>query len=156
MIEVTLTFHEIYMAANIGVMRRIVSLKQGHKHKFGNDGSNAWEEHIEGACGECAFSQAVDKHWDGSINRFGSEGGDVGDRYQVRTRSKDYYDLIVRPNDADDKPYVLVTGRNGKYQVHGWIYGRDAKQERWLKEHGGRVGAYFVPKEDLKTLDTLP
>lgn len=156
MIEITLSFHEIYMAALIGVMRRIVSLKQGHKHRFGNDGSNAWEEHIEGACGEVAFAKAVGKYWDGSINRFGSKGGDVGDRYQVRTRSKEYYDLYVRPEDADDKPYVLVIGRNGKYKVYGWMYGRDAKQEKWLKEYGGRRGAYFVPKEELQPLDALP
>ena len=156
MIEITLSFHEIYMAALIGVMRRITSLKQGHQHKYGNDGSNAWEEHIEGACGEVAFAKATGKYWDGSINRLGSKGGDVGDRYQVRTRSKEYYDLIVRPQDDDNKPYALVTGRNGKYKVWGWIHGRDAKQEKWLKEHGDRPGAYFVPKEELICLDLLP
>lgn len=155
MIEITLSFHEMYMAAAVGTMRRIVSLKQGHKHKYGNDGSTAWDDHIEGACGECAFAKAVDKHWDGSINRF-QHGGDVGNNYQVRTLKLHYYDLLVRPQDHDDKPYVLVTGRSGTYQVHGWIYGRDAKQEKWKDDKGGRAPAYWVPQSNLKPLDTLP
>ena len=135
-------------------MRRIVSLQKGLKEKHGNDGSRGWDDNIEGACGECAFAKAMNLYWDGSINRF-SAGGDVGERYQIRTLKCHHYDLLVRPGDADEKPYILVTGRSGKYQVHGWAWGREAKREEWLEAKGGREPAYWMPQSELRPLEEM-
>jgi len=155
LIEITLSFHELYMASSIGAMRRLVSLKQGHQEKHGNDGSQGWDDNIEGACGECAFAKATNMYWDGSINRF-SVGGDVGPNYQVRTLKEHWYDLLIRPGDPNDKPFILVTGRSGNYQVHGWAYAREAKQAQWREAKGGRDPAYWMPQSELHDLASLP
>ena len=154
MVEVTLTSHELFMASGIGMMRRIVSLQKGLKDKHGYDGSEAWDIDIEGACGECAFAKAMNLYWDGSINRF-SSGGDVGNSYQIRMSKRHNNNLIVRPGDADEKQYVFVTGHSGKYRVHGWTWGRDAKQECWLEAKAGREPAYFMPQWELRALEEL-
>jgi len=154
LIEIDLSFHELHMAASIGAMRQIVSLKKGLQDAYGNKGQHGWNDHIEGACGEVAFAKAMNFYWDGSINRF-SHGGDV-DAYQVKTRSQHHWDLLVRPGDADHKAFVLVTGRDGKYRVHGWAYAHEAKQEKWLEAKGGRDPAYWMPQSELHDLASLP
>jgi hypothetical protein len=73
----------------------------------------------------------------------------------VRTRSKHGHDLILRHGDKDDRKYILVTGTAPKYEVHGWILGADAKQQKYLKfvQQIGR--AFFIPQQDLQTLGSL-
>jgi hypothetical protein len=81
--------------------------------------------------------------WDGSVNTF--KQADVG-TWQIRTRSEPHYELIVRPNDSDSDRFVLVLGRAPSYTIYGWIQGIAAKKPAWLKRHGGRPPAYFVPQ----------
>jgi hypothetical protein len=109
--------------------------------------------HFEGACGEMAFAKATNRYWSGSVDTF--RLADIGTAIQVRTRSNHSWDLLVRPSDADDDLFVLVTGWAPDYQVHGWIAGAAAKRPEWLKEYGGRPPAYFVPKDKLKSLGSL-
>ncbi len=155
MIEIKLAWHEMYMAACVGVMRQIASMKKGLKHAYGSDGSQQWDDHIEGACGECALAKHLNVFWDGSVNRF-KKGGDVGKNYQVKCLKAHWYDLMVRPGDDDDKPYILVTGRGGTYQVHGWAYGHEAKKKEWLERKGGREAAYWMPQSELHAIKDLP
>lgn len=153
--EITLTKAELYLAAMIGVMRHISSIVNGRQDQHGFDGSDGdgWKNHIEGACGEFATAKAKNWLWNGSINTF-HNAGDVG-KVEVRTRTKHHYELIVRSNDNDAVPFVLVTGIAPTYRVHGWIYGREAKREEWSQNHGGRPPAYFVPQNELEPIDTL-
>ena len=136
------------MATEVGVRRQIASLRKGSPDKHGYEGEG-WNIHIEGACGEMAFAKAMNIYWDGSVNTY--HHPDVGG-WQVRTRSRDGYELLVRENDADDTPFVHVTGRCPVYVIHGWILGREAKQSRWLKTYGDRPPAYFVPVSSLQLL----
>lgn len=145
--NVTLGWFEILQAALVGVHRQIESIKGERQNQHGCAGDNDWQLHIEGACGEMAYAKARQRYWNGSVNTF-QTGGDVG-AVQVRTRSRDNYDLIVRRNDRDSDAFVLVVGKSGKYRVVGWIYGRDAKRDEWLKTYGDREPAYFVPQSAL-------
>jgi len=138
-------------AATIGVARNIEGITKGLKAAHGLQGSG-WTEHIDGAMGEMAFAKAVGFYWDGSVNTFRLP--DVAG-VQIRTRSAHNWDLIVRPGDADDEKFVLVTGRPPKFRVHGWIMGGDAKQEQWLKSYANRRPAYFVPQDALEPIETL-
>jgi hypothetical protein len=150
--QVTLTWFESAMGAEVGRLRQLAALKDGLVHQYGFDGIG-WTEHIEGACGEIAVAKYLGIYWGGSVNTFKSE--DLGGGIQVRTRSRDDYDLIVRPGDNDDEIFVLVTGRCPHYTIRGWILGRDAKQGEFRADHGGRSSAYFVPQERLQCPSNL-
>jgi len=146
-----LTDAEVLSAIQVGGLRQWESLKKNlpDKHGFLGDG---WEAHIEGAMGEIAAAKALNCYWCGGINTFKTP-----DLYniQVRTRSKKEYELLLRDNDDSCSQWVLVTGKAGKYQVHGWIWGYEGKNPEWRKEHGGRPTAYFVPHSQLHPLHTL-
>lgn len=140
------------MGATVGVTRQISSLRKGLKDSYGFKG-DGWGAHIEGDCGELAAAKALNRYWGGSVDTF-KRGGDVGP-IQVRTRSKPHYELIVREDDPDDAIFVLLTGSCPTYEVVGTIKGSEAKQPEWLKTHGGRPPAYFVPHEALNGREVL-
>lgn len=151
-VEITLSWHEAAMASEVGRLRQLASVKAGRvdQHGFIGDG---WSEHIEGACGELAVAKALNVYWDGSVDAFKR---DDLPGLQIRTRSQHAWDLIVRPNDADRSAWMLVTGRCPSYVVRGWIYGHEAKRPDWLRTHGGRPPAYFVPSVSLRPIAELP
>jgi hypothetical protein len=149
--EIKLAWHEAAMASDVGRMRHLASIKAGLQDAYGCT-SEGWSEHIEGACGEMAVAKSLNVYWDGSVNSFSR---DDLPGIHVRTRSRADYDLIVRQHDADDKPYVLVTGRCPSYTIHGWILGKDAKKPEFQKKYGGRAAAYFVPQASLRPIEEL-
>lgn len=149
MIEITLTWAELEVAAHVGVRRQIGALREARPDQHGYEGAG-WSNHIEGAAGEMAVARVLNRYWNGSVGTF-KQGGDVG-QIQVRTRSRDDYELIVRPNDRDSDWFVLVRGRTPTFQVIGYIKGEHAKRSEWLRTYGGRPPAYFVPDDSLKEL----
>lgn len=149
--NVKLEWYEVMMAAVVGVRRNIAAMANGLKPADGYNGEDAWSIHIEGACGELAYAKATGQFWSGSVNTF-RQGGDVG-LTQVRTRSRDDYDLIVRERDNDDSVFVLVVGRCPNYRVVGSILAADAKaRPEWVKTYGGRPPAWFVPASGLRPI----
>lgn len=167
-IQIELTPHEIGLAEYVGTRRHEEAVAQGRPdcHGFGGGYRDGLDIHIEGACGEVAVAKALNVFYDGSVNTF-KTGGDIGGltltedsqsktiSLQVRTRSKDYYDLLIRPNDRDEDIFVLVTGVRPKYSIHGWVQAADVKREEFLNDYGGRPPAYFVPKTELKPLFSI-
>lgn len=147
MVEVTLTWFEAARAAEVGVQRQIQALARNLPDAFGYEG-DGWAAHIEGAAGEMALAKAMNWYWGGTVNTF-KHGGDVGN-VQVRTRTRDHYELIVRDNDRDDDVFYLVTGTVPTFRVVGWILGKDAKRPEFSHMHGGRPAAYFVPHNALR------
>jgi hypothetical protein len=67
----------------------------------------------------------------------------------------DDFDLLVRPNDKDDAPYVLMVGVAPLFRFAGWKLGRDCKRAEWVRTHGDRPPAYFVPQAFLGDLESL-
>lgn len=149
---ITLTWHEAAMAAEIGTLRQLASIRHDRQDRHGFTGEG-WSEHIEGACGELAVAKFLGCYWNGSVNSFAACDLPF---VQVRTRSRHDYDLIVRDKDNDEEYYVLVTGKCPHYRIRGWISGGDAKRPEWLAEHGGRPPAWFVPAGELQDMDALP
>jgi hypothetical protein len=152
-IAVTLTHHELYMAACVGIGRQLAAIRRALPDVHGYDGKDGWNVHIEGAAGELAMARVCNQHWGGSVNTFHLKP-DVG-QVEVRTRSQHDYELIVRKDDADDRNFVLVTGRAPTFKVHGYILASDAKRKHWLATHGNRPAAYFVPTPMLKCIADL-
>jgi hypothetical protein len=150
--DVTLSLHEMATARDVGGRRQLASLGKGLSDRHGFQG-DPWDVHIEGAGAEMAVAKQLNIYWEGSVNTFKSP--DLPG-IQVRRRSLPHYELLVRPCDSKDEVYVLVTGKMPQYRIHGWIRGSDAMQERWLKGHGGRPPAYFVPHSSLAPMEDLP
>lgn len=151
-ISISLSQLEIMWASQIGTIRHTEAIKKGLPDKHGFDGDGLMI-HINGACGEMAVAKALDIYWAGSINTFKKER-DVGD-WEVRTRSKDYYDLLIRPDDDDKNIYILVTGEIPNFKIHGFISGKNGKRQEWMKDYGGRPPAYFVPKNYLTNIKEI-
>jgi hypothetical protein len=138
-------------AALVGVSRNVEALRKGCQNRMPiND---EWGIHILGACGECAFAKGTNRYWNGGVNTF--KGSDVGKNIQVRTRSHHHYDLIVRRSDHDTDVFVLVTGGPHEFALRGWILASDAKQQKYMANHGGHGEAYFVPQSDLHSIEQL-
>jgi len=147
-VPINLTYAQIHMVAVAGVIRQIQYVKRGGKETHGlKKGDQNWNTKIEGALSEYALAKYLDLHWEGA----GEVGGnDVGNE-EVRVTDNPNGSLIVRSVDKDEKRYWLLTGRDGSYIIRGYMYARDAKQEKYLSDKGtGREPAYFVPQSDLK------
>jgi hypothetical protein len=145
--------NELNLAALVGVRRHICALQGRRPDKHGLKPEDGWLVHIEGACGELAVAKYLGAYWKPTVNTFKS-GHDVAG-CQVRTRSKEDYDLLVRPDDKDEDIYVLVTGYAPRYRIRGWMRGKDAKQKRWVHAYGNRPPAYFIPADELNPPEDL-
>ena len=150
-LEVRLTFTEMLIAAQVGIMREVSDIKAGRVNKHA-DGRN-WQNQVAGAIGECAAAKALKIYWGMGVNTF--KDPDVG-IFQVRTRPEHHYDLILREPDKDHEIFILVTGKASDYRVHGWLYGHEGKKKRYLTDPvGNRPAAYFVPQGLLYSMKYL-
>ena len=102
-----------------------------------------------------AAAKALGLYWGGSVDTFKKEM-DL-DNLEIRTRSRHSWDLLVRPYEADDRWYLLVTGEAPNFRVIGVMRGKEAKQPQWLQNHGdGKYKpAYFVPKDQLIPIERV-
>jgi hypothetical protein len=152
---VRLTVSELYLASMVGVRRHVTALSRGQADRNGADrmdASAAYYAHINGAQGECAAAKALLTFWLMSVDAR-KEEPDLLPDWQVRTRTQVGYDLIVRSDDRDDQRFVLVIGNGPTFDVCGWIWGRDAKDEQWLRDRGERgAPAFWVPRSALRPL----
>ena len=151
-IKVDLTPSQIFQGANAGVLRQVQNIKKNRTPRYGSGSQNDWQLHIEGCLGELALASYLGLFWDANLGMLSR--GDVGD-LEVRTRSKHYYDLIIHDGDKDTSKYVLVTGVNGSYQIHGWLWGFEGKRKEYWSDPAGDRAAYFIKKSNLRSLDTI-
>jgi hypothetical protein len=152
MAYVKLSPTELLHGGLAGTTIQVRAIKRGGKHEWGMSEENAWHAHIEGVLGELALAKWQGVYW--SLTTFAKRNdGDVG-KDEVRTTHHENGRLIMHPEDSDDRKYWLVTGSMGEYQIRGWLYGRDGKQERWWADPAkNRRPAYWVPQEELNTDD---
>lgn len=154
-IKVSMTEFETTHGAMIGIAQNIVSMFAKRKHRWNpkrcdrcGQPRGGWRSNIEGKIGEMAFCKGFHLYWTPILNTFKKFGDQWG--VEIKTRSLDHYQLFVRPDDHDDRPYVLVRGETPSFEIVGWMMGRDAKHEEWLKDHGNEgKPAYFVPDRYL-------
>lgn len=148
--SVILSEEEIIDAMRVGIDRSARCISRGSKSRseYKNDEDKIYNS-IVGSCGERALAAYLGIEWIPLVDTF-TRIPDVGE-LEVRTRTKDYYDLIIRDCDDDNKPYVLVLGNIVKFRIVGWIYAREGKKEKWKHVYGGGRPSYFVPQNFLKT-----
>lgn len=147
---VKLTPPQIMQGAFVGVMRQVSNLKRARKPRYGADAEPDWQLHCEGALGEMALALHLNCFWDGAVNNLLAHGWPAA----ARTRSQDWHDLIIHPDDSDSDAFYLLTGQNGIYNIRGWIFGRDGKRDEWWK--GPSMPAFFVPQSALRSPNEWP
>lgn len=133
------------------------SLKKGRKDRLFEKGwMKAFEIHWQGCIGEIGVAKGLNIYPSLRVNSFSGGQPDLDPDIEVRYRSKDNWDLIVRPTDPDDRRYVLVTGEPPHLTIHGWCFGHEAKREEFQKDYG-KLGspAFFVPATALREVSTL-
>lgn len=178
LVEMELTPEKQKRAVAVATRRNLESAKVGDRNRYGLVGGpkKDLEMHIAGTSGELPTAEYKGIPWAESVNTYGEP--DVGD-IQVRTRTLLGYELYVRPQtktpcaihspifedgcgycktEGDDPkyPYMLVVLDLPKVYIMGWRYGWEAARKQWLRPHGGRRDAYFVPHEELKPPSTCP
>ena len=101
---------------------------------------------------EYAVSKALGLHWHLDLARFHQP--DVGS-YHVRSCQPGGA-LILRTDDPDDAPFILVEADGQTYRLLGWCYPTNVKRPKYWTDRGnGRPPAWFVPREALQPLEEI-
>ena len=148
-IIVALSWPEVLLAANAGIMRRVSALRRGRADLYPDASRPMWDRDINGALAEVAVAKWMGVFWSGTVGRV--DLPDVGN-LQVRSKTQDGDRLVVRPDDDDADIFVSVLVQPPQYRLCGWLYGREAKREEWVVSHG----CYFVRDEFLHPMASLP
>jgi hypothetical protein len=179
-VQVELNYTDMKRAAAVGAMRQLTAVVNHLPDSHGRDGSEGWNGHIEGAAAEVAVGLHFHLDWSGDVeahmvpddsrlvHRFSRRlhGADQtlpdnGQLVEVRSAPEVWKRLIVRPDDADDRAFVLVVGSMPMLYIQGWMLGRNAKRDEWLADpqfrNTGRKrpDAFFVPSQKLMPAESL-
>ena len=153
---IELSPQEMITAGTIGVRRQVAALFQNRRPSHGahdNSDSRAFDDHIIGAMAEYAVAKTLNLFWDPSIGKV--KKGDVGGFVEVRVRrvGGTGLDLVIRPGDEDDAPYVLVHAEVPRFFIKGWLYGRDGKAGGFVWNEQRRL--WFIPPEKINAIEEL-
>ena len=140
-------------AEQVGLTRQSRRDAAGHRNAYASMGGD--EDHILGACGECAYSLLSHRPWTGALMDIGGDN-DV-DGVQVRTRRQHNYELYLWPHDKQDAWWVLMTGDAPTFVFQGRIWGANAHADEFFTEARPmgfpRAACYVIPTTRLeKTL----
>lgn len=150
---VTLEWYECEQAVYVGARREAEAIRKGLEAPAYSRQPSI-ENHIQSGGAEKAVAKRLNLDWHASINTFSDGVADVGQKIEVRYRREEY-DLKVCEKDHDDRAYVLVRGALPRYEIVGWMWGKDAKQPQFWKNPGGHGFAFFVPQEYLRPISEL-
>jgi hypothetical protein len=148
--RVTLDWYEVSRAAQVGVSRQVHNLVQGNHDAHRFDGE-PWGTHIAGALAELAYAKATNTYWLPLAKDPKTLPGDVG-LDQVRSTDRPQGCLLLHPDDADHARFFLVVGKVPTYEVVGWCFGYEGKDEKYWRTGTGRP-CYFVPQSSLRPLE---
>lgn len=159
---VELEWYEYKMAAQVGLDRKVQSILNGHKDRYGSVWTPisdvGWS--VVSAVAECAVAKALGMYWDGSINTFSRP--DLGD-YEIKAQLHHTIDpnkhsnfLVIKPNSPNHLVHILVlVHSNTRYEVAGFRRAGDAKFERYEAQVGNRPMFYRVPADELDSIGLL-
>jgi hypothetical protein len=156
-VRVRLTWAEVLVAAQVGCMRNVQSLRGNWRPVGGCGLDDSWTANIEGACGEMVVAKHLGFYWTGAL---GDPTADDAGPYQVRTNaSRRLDDMALRDRDKPklDKVFISVLSFLPEFVICGWLYGHEGFREEWRRNGSpGRDPLYWVPRSALRPLATLP
>lgn len=145
---VELTWAEIALAGEVGILRRITSWAKGSTERFDPDYGDVWGREINGACAELAVAKKLGLYWGGMWRRTSFSLPDVG-VLEVKHCDRSNGCLIVQREAPDETLYVLVTGVPPALTIRGYRRAGEAKLEQWWRADVPKP-AYFVPQRELE------
>lgn len=150
--HVVLTPWEARQAYLVGKWRREESRSKG----LADTSETGMEGDVNGAGAEMALAKYLNVFWSFSVNTFKREA-DVG-TLEVRSSDRHDYNLLLRPGDAQDSSWVLVTGRveDRLYRIQGWARGSAIMTpDYWREIDNGRPGCWIYPSRLLSSPQSL-
>jgi len=154
MTEIILSNAELMVAAQVGAMRRVSSIKRNfNTHAKAFKPGLEWVHDIDGAASEMAVAKMLNVYWVPSVNA--GKAADV-ESFQIRSTNHEYGKLLIREHDVKNEKYILVVSRHPLFKVVGWMWADEAKVDKYWKEPDDTgVGAWWVPQSDLKPMSTV-
>lgn len=155
-ITVELTIPEMSMALNAAWLRIVASAQQrlNHKTTYDRPMSKRIQEEFVGACGEIAVGKAANKFFVPSVNTYHRVPDCLSD-CEVRSTDREDGALIVRDNDSDERKFILAVAVGETVRLVGWLTGRDAKKQEWVKNPHGWRQSWFVPQSALRPIEEV-
>lgn len=154
--EVQLTLPEFNVAVQSAMARIMISAGQAlnHASTYKRTLLERLQEETVGCCVELAIGKLVDRYSVPVVGTFHVVPDYLQD-LELRGTARADGRLIVRDNDANDRRYVFATVTGQMVTFVGWMYGHEAKKERWLTNPNGYRSAWFVPQSELRPIETL-
>lgn len=142
---------EMWIAEKVGEGRHNYAVSKGIK----NAGGQTLDDrlmNVIGAQAEMAVCKALNKYWNPTVGRI--DAADIPPNIQIRCTTRREGRLYVLPKHKDTDVYILVIKENNKFDIVGWIHGKDAKQEKYLVKNfapGSRPehDIYWIPQSNL-------
>jgi hypothetical protein len=159
-ITVSLTHRELRQAMSFAQRLRAASGRRRHRRNYASakvGETIVLSRELNGACGHRAICKALNRPWRPNVNAYHDPDipPDIGARARFPHPEGQWNaDLCVRPVDPDHHRYVLAVGRFTEWEVVGWCWGWEAKQDPWVGLSGGsRV--WYVPRSALHDVAEL-
>jgi hypothetical protein len=152
MIPIELTWPELWLAINAGVLRRLNGVRHRRTEPYGARPTAAWNDDINGCIAELALAKYLGLFWSGTVGRL--DLPDVG-ILQVRSKTQRDHRLVILKSDDDAKPFVSVLVEIPVCHLCGWMLARDAKQPAWLLPDPSMPDRFFVPNTELEPMEKL-
>jgi len=152
-IIVKLTAAEFNNAAMIGCIRRITGIYRDLVEPYGKP-KNVWETDVLGAAAEQAVAKLLRVYWPPVATQPETAKGDLAYGIEVRQTKTPHGCLMLHRKDRDEAPYVLVRGKGPDFEVVGWMFGIDGKQDRFWRTDIDNT-AYLVPAQHLTDIREL-
>lgn len=154
---VTLTFAEMLVAGNGGVLRHVNAVKRRVQDPDAHH-RDPLEAQVSGAIAEWAVAKWLGVLWDPSVGLTWEEVAQVpGDVGKIEVRSTPYPSgcLPLHDYSFDDRAYVLVLShRAPEYTLAGWLWGREGKDRRFWRADLPRP-CFLAPQGELRSMDVI-
>jgi len=150
---------DIEVWRRVGRERQKAAIAKGRRDQHGFAGDPILI-HAIGASAEFVVARVTGKKWHAFADKIKREDGssipDVGEDIQVRSTSHPAGRLLVHRTDRDDETFVLARTFWPRVEVIGWLWGYEAKEERyWQQPNPRQSPAFFAPNSVLRSIYSL-
>ena len=152
--EVWLSDEDCRTADHVGMSRFRASMNAGRnagRNQSRSDEARKTDDCM-GARAELAVALHLGIPYEGTVNTFHRKP-DVGG-FEVRSTRLQDGKLLVRPNDHDERPFIMVTTHGRRMVLRGWAFGRAAKRHEWWRKWNDKPGVWAMPQTALRPVPT--
>jgi hypothetical protein len=158
----TLTYHMSpeMIADTIQTSIEVFTARRESHSQAINNGDNLFQYQVMGDLCTRSAAEALGASWHGTEvvrdpKDLGPGRPNVGKDIQVRGTSYLTGRLLLQPTDFDDNVFILVVNRCPDFDLMGWMYGHEGKQDKFWREVVHRRPCYWVPSKALHHMLTL-